>query len=189
MAGALKEGAPLVFTFHHNDLEPYFPIAVAILDAGLTCSASLPCPAEMGASIHISGTRSSIIDTVFVCRSTGRLRRQWLAENTEQLAALISEDLAQLSLGGVKPTEGDGRCIAYGHLTRLAVWNLRPKWSVALTVGDKLRAVESWIESFGGAASVLRRLRSKSLLAPRQPVVTVRESPRVYGTELNDFSF
>ncbi len=71
MAQALKPGGPLAFTYHHNDLNAYVPVAVAMLDAGLTCSASLPCPAEMGASIHISGTGSSIVDTVFVCRSTG----------------------------------------------------------------------------------------------------------------------
>ena len=65
MAGALKSGAPLVFTYHHNKLEAYCPVAIALLDAGLTCTESLPCPAEMGASIHISGTGSSIVDTVF----------------------------------------------------------------------------------------------------------------------------
>jgi adenine-specific DNA methylase len=70
MAKALKPGAPLAFTYHHNTIEAYLPVAVAILDAGVTCSASLPCPAEMGASIHINGTGSSIIDTVFVCRTT-----------------------------------------------------------------------------------------------------------------------
>ena len=69
MAGALKPGAPFVFTYHHNKLEAYCAIGVAILDAGLVCSASLPCPAEMGSSIHIHGTASSIVDTVFVCRS------------------------------------------------------------------------------------------------------------------------
>jgi len=53
---ALKPGRPLVFTYHHNQLDAYVPLAVAILDAGLVCSASLPCPAEMGASIHINGT-------------------------------------------------------------------------------------------------------------------------------------
>ncbi|MFY9557503.1 MAG: hypothetical protein WAV47_22565 [Blastocatellia bacterium] len=189
MAGALKEGAPLVFTFHHNNLEAYFPITVAILDAGLVCSASLPCPAEMGGSIHISGTRSSIIDTVFVCRSTGRLRAKWLADNGEQLAALIVEDLAQLNLGGVKPTEGDARCIAYGHLTRLAVWNLRSKWISALAVDDKLRAIGSWIQEFGGVAPVLRFVRSKSQLAPRQPATTISESVRPYARDLNDVSF
>ena len=48
MARALKPGAPLAFTFHHNRIEPYHAVGVAILDAGLTCLASLPCPAEMG---------------------------------------------------------------------------------------------------------------------------------------------
>ena len=68
MAEAMKPGAPLAFTFHHNELAAYGPVAMAILDAGLTCTAALPCPAEMSASIHISGTKSSIVDTVFVCR-------------------------------------------------------------------------------------------------------------------------
>jgi adenine-specific DNA methylase len=45
MARALKPGAPLAFTYHHNKLEAYFAVGVAILDSGLTCSASLPCPA------------------------------------------------------------------------------------------------------------------------------------------------
>ena len=71
MAAALKPGAPLVFTYHHNQLDAYCAVGVAILDAGLVCSASLPCPAEMGGSIHIHGTSSSIIDTVFVCRGSG----------------------------------------------------------------------------------------------------------------------
>ncbi len=40
MARALKPGAPLAFTYHHNKIEAYQAIGVAILDAGLTCSAS-----------------------------------------------------------------------------------------------------------------------------------------------------
>jgi hypothetical protein len=40
----------------------------------LTCTGSLPCPAEMGASIHISGTGSSVVDTIFVCRSAGTVK-------------------------------------------------------------------------------------------------------------------
>jgi putative DNA methylase len=78
MATALKPGAPLAFTYHHNKLDAYFAVGVAILDAGLTCSASLPCPAEMGGSIHIHGTASSIVDTVFVCRTQGHTPANWL---------------------------------------------------------------------------------------------------------------
>ena len=42
MAYALKPGAPLAFTFHHNRIEAYHAVAVAIFDAGLICYA--PCP-------------------------------------------------------------------------------------------------------------------------------------------------
>ena len=55
MAQALKPGAPLAFTYHHNKLETYHAVGVAILDADLVVSATLPCPAEMGGSIHIHG--------------------------------------------------------------------------------------------------------------------------------------
>ena len=75
MRRALKPGAPLAFTFHHNNFQTYLAVGVAIPDAGLVCSATLPCPAEMGGSIHIHGTGSSIVDTVFVCRTTGTVRK------------------------------------------------------------------------------------------------------------------
>ncbi|NIP24280.1 MAG: DNA methylase, partial [Phycisphaerae bacterium] len=71
---ALKPGSPFAFTYHHNNIEAYLPVTVALLDAKLVCTIALPCPAEMGASIHISGTKSSVLDTIFVCRTTGTLR-------------------------------------------------------------------------------------------------------------------
>jgi putative DNA methylase len=133
MAEGLKSGAPLAFTFHHNRLDSYQAVGVSILDAGLTCSATLPCPAEMGGSIHIHGTRSSIVDTVFVCRSKGKTRRGLLFENTNHLISIVKNDVAQLCLAGVKPTVGDVRCITFGHLTRMAVWQLRHGWDRTLT--------------------------------------------------------
>jgi hypothetical protein len=45
----------------------------------------------MGASIHINGTGSSIIDTVFVCRSTGTMQRKWLADSPEEVARIVKE--------------------------------------------------------------------------------------------------
>ena len=94
MARALKPGAPLAFTYHHNKLDTYYAVGVAILDAGLTCSASFPCPAEMGGSIHIHGTSSSIVDTVFVCRDTGQTSREWLFASGDELALIVNRDLA-----------------------------------------------------------------------------------------------
>ena len=137
MAQALKPGAPLVFTYHHNRQDAYLAVGMAILDAGLTCSASLPCPAEMGASIHIHGTASSIVDTVFVCRQSGTTPRSGLFDDAEGLARIISGELAELRAAGMKPTAGDIRCIALGHITRMAIWQLRPSWDMSLLTAEK----------------------------------------------------
>ena len=143
MATALKPGAPLLFTYHHNMQEAYQAAAMAILDAGLTCSASLPCPAEMGGSIHIHGTASSIVDTVFVCRDRGATPRAWLFENATVLARLLTRELAELRVAGMKPTIGDTRCIAFGHITRMAIWGLRPKWVPSWPTAKKLAAIRA----------------------------------------------
>jgi hypothetical protein len=84
----------------------------------------------MGASIHISGTGSSIIDTVFVCRSTGSVPKRWITKAPEEIAALVREDVDKLRMGDVQPTQGDRRCVAYGHVIRLAVWHLRKGWDI-----------------------------------------------------------
>lgn len=154
---ALKPGRPFAFTFHHNALSAYHSIAVAILDAGLVCSATLPAPAEMGGSIHINGTGSSIIDSIFVCRSTGRIARRTLAETSADLNRIIDWDVAQLRLGGVVATAGDRRCIAAGHLTRLAVWKLRQGWSRQKSVARRLQTVSEWMETFGNFDQTLVR--------------------------------
>ena len=160
MARALKPGAPLVFTYHHNRLEAYQAIGIAILDAGLTCSASIPCPAEMGGSIHIHGTGSSILDTVFVCRSTGVAARSTLFNTRAGFVALVSRDLRQLRLAGVNPTAGDIRCIVFGHATRMAVWNLRADWSANRSINDKLQRFAQKLSTFGSLADVIHTAES-----------------------------
>ncbi len=189
MAMALKPGAPFAFTYHHNDLTAYYPIAVAILDAGLTCSASLPCPAEMGASIHINGTGSSIIDTVFVCRSTGTVPRKWLAGSIDELAGLVAEDLDKLRSGNVKPTAGDKRCIAYGHLIRLAIWNLRRTWDKDADIQKRLSKIATWIVEFGGCPEIERRLFKPDHSFNHAPLFAVNESTEKYGDPDADISF
>ena len=189
MAQALKPGSPLVFTFHHNKLSAYFPIAVAILDAGLTCSASLPCPAEMGASIHINGTGSSIIDTVFVCRSTGIAFRRWLPETPAGVSALAEEDLRQLRLGTVQPTLGDRRCIVFGHLIRLAIWSLRVGWVKNHPTKERLLRVADWIDKFGSPLTVERYFdRTANDVPPLHRVMTCEPEPE-YGTEHAEIAF
>jgi putative DNA methylase len=189
MAKVLKPGGPLAFTYHHNTLDAYFPVAVAMLDSGLVCSASLPCPAEMGASIHINGTGSSIIDTVFVCRSTGRFPRRWLAEDPAGLASIVSEDLQLLVQGDVKPTQGDTRCIVFGHLIRLAVWNLRKGWNLTGSVAERMAAVQRWVQDFGGAEAVLKELGAAFANAEPTQRWQLSEDAPAYRTRANEISF
>jgi putative DNA methylase len=185
----LKRGGPLAFTYHHNQLDAYVPLAVAILDSKLVCSASLPCPAEMGASIHINGTGSSIIDTVFVCRATGRFPRRWLAEEAAGVARIIRDDIADLAEAGLEPTQGDIRCIAYGHLTRLAIWNLRGKWGSGRRVREKMLEVQDWFASFGGLVAVLGALETSFRKAQKRQCWPAAGVFRESGDEHDEISF
>jgi hypothetical protein len=170
----------------------YLPVAVAILDAGLTCSATLPSPAEMGASIHISGTGSSIIDTVFVCRSTGRVPRKWVVESASEIAALVESDLEKLLKANVKPSQGDKKCITYGHLIRLAVWSLREDWNENSATSYRLEKIEDWLRDFGGWPEVEQHLgvptpfRSDS---KNQLPLAVSEDAAGYGAPDAEISF
>jgi putative DNA methylase len=155
IARALKPGAPLAFTYHHNRVEAYHAIGVAILDAGLTCSASLPCPAEMGGSIHIHNTVSSIIDTIFVCRTNGEVRRGHLITSLADLTRIVRDDIGQLRIAGVKVTAGDMRCIIFGHLTRMAVWNLRATWDAGATTEIKLEELARALGALGSYQEII----------------------------------
>jgi adenine-specific DNA methylase len=149
-ASALKPGAPLAFTYHHNDISAYFPIAVAILDAGLVCPKVLPCPAEMGASIHISGTMSSTVDSVFICR-----RRQDVS--VPPPAGLESEllsDIEALQAGGLELTMGDIRCVLFGHLSKNAINSLAATWDKADDTVAKLDRLAQSFQGLGGLAVV-----------------------------------
>jgi hypothetical protein len=156
VARALKRGAPLAFTFHHNRIDAYHAVGVAILDAGLTCSVTLACPAEMSGSIHIQGTGSSIVDTVFVCRQTGITSKHFLFENEAQLLALVERDVASLRAAGMKPTLGDVRCIAFGHLTRMGIWRLRGSWRRNAPVSDRIRRFAKELVSLCDVAQVIK---------------------------------
>jgi len=153
-AGGLKEGAPFIFTYHHNSLEAYVPLIVAILDAQLVCSAALPCPAEMGASLHINGTGSATVDTIFVCRRTGTTRKSWLATDLKGVGRLVREDLAGLQGGGCTPTKGDALCLTYGHLARLAVWNLGADWEGGAAIETRMQRAALALRGLGSLEGV-----------------------------------
>jgi adenine-specific DNA methylase len=146
-ASALKPNGPFVFTYHHNKLEAYLPIVVAILDAGLLCTAALPCPAEMRASIHINGTGSSVVDTIFVCRPSDHVRSVQPIMEPIELVNLALDDLVKLQRGGLRPTLGDARCIVFGHLVRLAIGKGYKDWQPQKPVAERLRTAELLLES------------------------------------------
>ena len=183
MARALKPGAPLAFTFHHNAMEPYRAIGVAILDAGLTCSASIPCPAEMGGSIHIHGTGSSIVDTIFVCRSHGQARRDALFDDRDGLSTVVQTDLAQLRAAGMKPSAGDIRCIVFGHLTRMAVWRLRHAWDATKTTPERLDHVRSRMAAMGDPKPLIETLAA----AEMSPAATPHGTPLFLNDQTQSF--
>lgn len=183
MANALKPGKPMVFTYHHNKLEAYYPLTVAILDAGLTCTASIPCPAEMGSSIHINGTVSSVVDTVLVCRSTGKIPRKWIVDTPEQISALVKQDIENLKSGGLKPSRGDTLCIIYGHLARLAVWRLRLAWDINLSTLTKLAIVAKEIERCGTVKLIEDHLTEKT------KNMVVHENVTSYGEKCDAIPF
>ena len=180
VARALKPGAPLAFTFYHNKFEAYTAVGVAILDAGLTCTATIPCPAEMGGSIHIHGTGSSIVDTVFVCRAHGRVRRRHLCETAEDVTDLVSDELAQLRAAGMKPTAGDIRCIVFGHLARIAVWRLRDGWDVTRPTIERRESCAKAIACFGDIQSIISMLApTLDRHLPAAPIFSRRERDAV----------
>jgi putative DNA methylase len=169
MALALKPGAPLCFTFHHNRIEAYHAVGVAVLDSGLGCSESLACPAEMGGSIHIHGTGSSIVDTIFVCRSTAQARASRVFTDGLGLAAIVREDLADLREAGMKPTGGDIRCVIFGHLTRMAIANLRDIWDSKQPTTRKLSQFSSAIACLGDSQGLIDLLAGEeALVEPRR---------------------
>ncbi|MDA8327025.1 MAG: DUF1156 domain-containing protein [Nitrospiraceae bacterium] len=189
MTRALKDGHPLVFTYHHNNFEAYYPIVVALLDSGLVCSASLPCPAEMGGSIHINGTGSSIVDTVFVCRSTGMVPRKWLPDKPQGIAGLVREDIENLRRADLEETKGDVRCIIYGHLIRLAVWRLRHLWDRTLPVSKKIGLIAEEVEVLGGPVAVENSLSEVMAESAPYRMNMAREAKAHYAEEGDGIPF
>ena len=127
MAPALKPGAPLAFTYHNNDLDAYVPVAVAILDAGFACTASLPCPGEMTASVHINGTASSVINTVFVCRSGATAQCSVESVTPQEFLDIVRRDIAAIETSGIETTAGDVRVHRVWAVGPIGCRNVAPR--------------------------------------------------------------
>lgn len=138
MSEALKPGAPLVFTYHHNDPQAYVPLIVGILDAGLTCTKVLVAPGEMTASLHISGTKSSVLDSVFVCRD------ETAEVDDRSVRQAVADDVAAMEQVPYEPTSGDIACLTAGHVAATAIRRLTGQWCQTGELEDRFaRAVDA----------------------------------------------
>jgi len=147
-ASALKAGAPFAFTYHHNDPLAYVPLVVAILDASLDCTATIPSPAEMGASLHIARSSSSVLDSIFVCRKLDSPLQP------DPIQTQLGKDACALEKAGIKTTEGDLRCLIAGHIARIAINRLRAGWKKDEPLKRRMELAEAEISKVRQTAAV-----------------------------------
>ena len=89
----------------------------------------------------------------------------------------IARDPAQLAEAGHKLTRGDTRCIVFGHLTRMAVWNLRKGWDRSAPTAEKLERFAQAIMQLADPEELLHRLASgKRVPVPAGPLFATAES-------------
>lgn len=135
-ANGLKSKGLFVFTFHHNRLEVYAAVIVALLNARLRCTYSFPCPSEMSASIHILGRNASRVDMIFVCRKIGVKKSPFVPSLTLTLKT-YSRSLESVGLR-IKPA--DKRSILYGLAACLSVARLEREWQSNRSISQSLQA-------------------------------------------------
>jgi len=120
-------------------------LTVGLLDAGLTCTAVLPAPGEMAASLHIAGTKSSILDSVFVCRDQAFVSQHadQLPIQEESVDRLVERDAAAMAEADYRCTRGDLLCLRAGHIAAAVVRQLGPSWDAAAPLPERTERVEA----------------------------------------------
>ena len=111
----------------------------------------------MGRSISTGRLRLSWIPSSCAAIA-GPHRGAWLFEDDEGLADILAKELAELRSAGMKPTAGDIRCTALGHITRMAIWKLRPSWDATLPAGEKLEIFRKAMDAIATVEGVTKRL-------------------------------
>jgi hypothetical protein len=99
-----------------------------------------------------------------------------LAFDPSHIARLVEADLANLRRGDLKPTRGDIRCIAYGHLVRMAMWTLKNGWNPSLSAQEKLDSVADAVAGLGGWAAVEQCLTRDIGTAPEEQRWAIMET-------------
>lgn len=139
-AQALKPSGLFAFTYHHNDLRSYAAVIIAILDAGLVPLTTVVCPSEMRGSIHISNTKSSRVDTVFVLRKPPAALPEVPAV---PLGERLAEQVQPLLDADLTVSEGDRRCITYGLLAEQALRRLAPDWDASIEISERIACADA----------------------------------------------
>ena len=129
-AEALKPGAALVFTYHHNDLEAYAPLVVACLDAGLVPTRVYGCPSEMRASTHIHGRNASTVDTVFLLRKPPVPNELARGFDHLDVGRAVNGRVSALKRADIESTPADRACLRHSMLAVRSIARLATDWDV-----------------------------------------------------------
>jgi len=157
-AHALKPGRPFAFTYHHNDLQSYAALIVAVLDAGLIPVTTIACPSEMRGSIHINTADSSRVDTVFLFRKPPA---EVVGDRETPINERLTEHVQNLVDAGLTVTSGDRRCIRHGLVAEEAMRLLAPRWDASLDIEERMRLAREQLAALAdgwGAESPLVKI-------------------------------
>ena len=91
----------------------------------------------------------------------------------------VCDDLAQLREGGVKPSNGDIRCILFGHMTRVAIQCLQVDWRVDLPTQQRLVRFSDAIACMGLTDGLLAEIISASAQEAGGPLFAQRRKHAV----------
>jgi len=75
----------------------------------------------------------------------------------------MADELAELTSAGMKPTEGDIRCAALGHITRMAICRLKRSWQLTLPTKMKLSIFRETMNAIATVQEVIAHLKDIKL--------------------------
>jgi len=99
-------------------------------------------------------------------------------ELREKILDLTLPDM--LCQGGLKETQGDIRCVVFGHLIRLAVWHLRDRWNPANSIHEKFAVVGSEVKSLQSKFDMERWLNERTSPLLRRQAWRERENTTTF---------
>ena len=92
-----------------------------------------------------------------------------------ELAAWLEADRDHLKTGGIRCTEGDYRCLALGHLARVAIFRLNSSWKQSASIESRIALARSALESLVAESHVDRIVAKVANRPSASPLPTSRE--------------